>query len=194
MQATGPVRELNLAKDQKYKVIQWESNSQATSFQPTSLTITPREAPVPVFSNVCSVSSDVFVFIGVCFSVSSDLLLDFPSYPHKHDKALWNFIVTIPAGWPHYLSFLKPLMASDSSSSFYHLWPGVFHIPLQIRKAQPRWWKKRINEQTQTWFNSKRKRWGVCDTFCAFCELTRARTRAKTLTKRLAMLTSFRIG
>ena len=29
----------------------------------------------------------------------------------------------------------------------------------------------------------------VCDTFCAFCELTRACTRAKTLTKPLAMLT-----
>ena len=29
----------------------------------------------------------------------------------------------------------------------------------------------------------------VCDTFCAFCELTRACTRAKTLTKPLGMLT-----
>ena len=47
--------------------------------------------------------------------------------------------------WPtHYLSFLKPLMARDSSSCFSHLWPGVFHISLQGR---------------------------VCDTICEFCEL-----------------------
>ena len=35
---------------------------------------------------------------------------------------------------------------------------------------------------------SERKR-EVCDIFCAFCELTRACTRAKSLTKPLAMLT-----
>ena len=75
-----------------------------------------------------------------------------------------------PAGRPHNLSFLQPLMASDSSSGFSHLCPRVFHIPLQIRKAQPRGWKKRTNEQTLTWVSSKRKKWGSqCDTFCSFC-------------------------
>ena len=34
----------------------------------------------------------------------------------------------------------------------------------------------------------------LCDTFCAFCELTRACTRAKILTKPLAMLTFSRVG
>ena len=60
----------------------------------------------------------------------------------------------IPAGRPHYLNFRKSLMASDSSSGFSHLWPGVFHISLRILKAQPREWKKRINEQTWTCFFS----------------------------------------
>ena len=45
-------------------------------------------------------------------------------------------VVPIPTGQPHYLSFLKPLMASDSSDGFSHLWPGVFLIPLQICKTQ----------------------------------------------------------
>ena len=54
-------------------------------------------------------------------------------------------------------------MASDSSSS---LRPGVLHISLQIRKAQPRGWKKRTNEQTRTWVSSKRKKGEVYLTLC----------------------------
>ena len=90
----------------------------------------------------------------------------------------FNTYVPIPAGPPHYLNILKPLMASDSSSGFSHLWPGVFHISLQIRKAQSRGWKKRTNEQTQTWVSSKRKKWGsLCETFCTFCVSVSKRER-----------------
>ena len=55
-------------------------------------------------------------------------------------------------------------MASDSSSGFSYLRPGVLHISLQILKTQPRVGKKRTNEQTRTWVSSKRKEGGVCDT------------------------------
>ena len=48
-------------------------------------------------------------------------------------------VVTVSlASQPYYLSSLKPLMASDLSHGFSHLRPGVFHISLQIRKAQLR--------------------------------------------------------
>ena len=99
------------------------------------------------------------------------------------------FCSNTPQDDPHYLSFLKPFIASDSSSAFLICGQGLFQISLQIRKAQPRGWRKRTNEQTQTWVNSKRKSGGICDTFCAFCELTGACTRVKTLTNPLAMLT-----
>ena len=54
-------------------------------------------------------------------------------------------------------------MASDSSSG---LWPGVSHISLQIRKAQPRGGRKRSNERTRTWVSSKRKKGSLWH--CAF--------------------------
>ena len=86
------------------------------------------------------------------------------------------------------------------SASLNHSWP-VIHLvvfiisgrgisySLQIRKVQRRGWKKRTNEQTRSWVSSKHKRGEVCNTFCAFCELKRACTWVKTLTKLLAMLT-----
>ena len=66
-------------------------------------------------------------------------LLDWLHYQAKETS------VPITTGRPHYLNSLKPLMASDSSSGFSPLWPRVFHISLQIRKAQP-WWGRK--EQT----------------------------------------------
>ena len=55
--------------------------------------------------------------------------------------------VTIPTVRPHYLSFLKPLMASDSSSGFSHLWPGVIlHSFTDTQRTTERVEKK--NKQT----------------------------------------------
>ena len=64
----------------------------------------------------------------------------------------------IPAGRPTISTSLNHSWPSESSSGFSHLLPGLFHIPLQIRKAQLRGWEKRTNEQTRTWVGSKCKR------------------------------------
>ncbi len=59
-------------------------------------------------------------------------------------EIIFNLVTSIPlnqpnCSWPW-----------ESSSGFSPLWPGVFYIPLQVRKAQLRGWKKRTNEQTRT--------------------------------------------
>ena len=84
------------------------------------------------------------------------------------------------------------------SASLNHSWPVIHLVAFLISdrgyltfftdKTQLRGWKKRTNKQTQAWVSSNHKR-EVYDTFCAFCELKRACTQAKTLTKPLAMLT-----
>ena len=91
----------------------------------------------------------------------------------------------IPAGQPHYLSLFKPLMASDSSSGFSHLLPHFF---TDTQSTTERVEEK--NKRTNTDLGQLQVQEGkVCDTFCASCEITRACTRAKTLTKPSAMLT-----
>ena len=56
--------------------------------------------------------------------------------PHRHSQRKWRIYiyVTIHAGRPYYLSFLKPIMASDSSSGFSHFWLGVSHILYRYAK------------------------------------------------------------
>ena len=39
-----------------------------------------------------------------------------------------------PPADPHYLNPLNYSWPLESSSGFSHLWPGVFHIPLQTQK------------------------------------------------------------
>ena len=76
------------------------------------------------------------------FSSNKGYFINLVELMSKYDSV---FGMLIPAGRPHYLSFLKPLIANDSSSVFSHLWPGVFHVSLQIRKVQPKGERK---EQT----------------------------------------------
>ena len=97
--------------------------------------------------------------------------------------------VPIPTSRPHYLSFLKPLMASDSSSGFFLIsGRGYFTFFTDTQSTTEKVEEK--NKRTNTdlvWLQAQESE--VCETFCAFCELTQACTRAKTLTKPLAMLT-----
>ena len=84
-------------------------------------------------------------------------------------------------------------MASDSSVGFSHFPPGAFYISLQIRKTQPRRWKKRTNEQTWTWVSSKRKKGEfyvtlLCISPC-ICRLSRTFILRETSTKPLGVLT-----
>ena len=76
----------------------------------------------------------------------------------------------------------KPLIIIWSSSGFSHLQPGVFHISLRSHKTTT-YTTERVerkeNKQTRTWFSSKHKKSKVCNTFLAFCELSRACIRAK---------------
>ena len=58
----------------------------------------------------------------------------------------------------HYLNQTNYSRPLEFSSGFSHLWLEVFHISLQIRKAQPRERKKRTSEQTRTWVSSKCQR------------------------------------
>ena len=62
-------------------------------------------------------------------------------------------------------------MASDSSSGFRL---RALHVYLQIRKTQPRGWRKRTNYQTRTWVSSKCKKGEVYMTrlwsFPCICE------------------------
>ena len=77
---------------------------------------------------------------------------------------LYNCDNTPPAD-PRYLNhpnFSKPL---ESSSGFSHLWPGVFHISIQICNSQPRGRMKKKNKQSWAWVSSKRRKVEVCDTF-----------------------------
>ena len=82
---------------------------------------------------------------------------------------------TPPAG-PPLSQPLKPLMTIRSSSGFSHLRPAVFPISLRTQNTT---YTRKENKQTRTWVSSKRKKGEVCDTFLAFCELSRACIRAK---------------
>ena len=81
-------------------------------------------------------------------------------------------------------------MASDLSCGFR---PGALHISLQIRKTQPKGWRKRTNEQTRAWVSSKRKKGEVYVThFCTspcICRLSWACVLRETSTKPLGILT-----
>ena len=59
---------------------------------------------------------------------------------------MWQYT----AGWPPLYQHPKPLMGIRSSSGFFYLRPGVFHISLRTHKTQhtqPRGWKKRTNNR-----------------------------------------------
>ena len=93
-----------------------------------------------------------------------------------------------PPADPHYLSFLKPLMASDSSRRFSHLRPEIYHFFFFTDTQKTiEGVEEKKNKQSRAWVSA---RGGSPWHFCASCELTRAFTRAKTLTKPLAILIS----
>ena len=97
---------------------------------------------------------------------------------------------------PQYLNFLKPNYSSPVIHLvfFSYLRPGVLYISLQIRKAQPKWWKKGTNKQTRTWVSSKRKRTELVTLLCSspcICRLSQTCILCETSTKPLGMLTHF---
>ena len=101
-------------------------------------------------------------------------------------------MVPIPAGRPRYRSFLKPLMAIRSDRLVVSLISdqGYFTFLYGHTKHNPESEKKKKQKTKNTaWVSSKRKKIRSLWHFCAFSELTRECTRAKTPTKPLAMLT-----
>ena len=90
---------------------------------------------------------------------------------------------------PHYLMFLKPLMAIDLSRSFSNLWPGVFHIPLPTHKIHNQE-RGRKEEQAITGLFQKQEG-RIADPFVHFVFLWAKRVLKRNFHKPLAMLTHF---
>ena len=95
---------------------------------------------------------------------------------------------------PDYISFLDPNYSWPviHLEVFSHFRSWASHISLQIRKIQPRGWKKRTNERTRTWVSSKRKKWGIYDTFVQLfvhLQANAGKYLHETSTKPLGMLT-----
>ena len=95
------------------------------------------------------------------------------------------------AGRPHYLSFLKPLMAIRSDRLVIYLRHYTFLYGHTNHNREDG--KKRTNKQNRAWASSKRKR-EVCDTFVQLSVPLYAIAGVylrETSTKPLGMLTYF---
>ena len=93
-----------------------------------------------------------------------------------------------PPADPHYLNQPSYAWPSESSSDFSSLAEGISPSFTDTQNATE--WVKEKEETNKHGFRlTPSARGEVCDIFCAFCELTRAFTRAKTLTKPLLRLT-----
>ena len=80
------------------------------------------------------------------------------------------FSLTIcPLSGPNYLNLLNQLIAIWSSSGFFHLRPGAFHIVLQTHKTQytqPKGWRKR--KTNKHWLGLASRREKFVTLLCGF--------------------------
>ena len=100
---------------------------------------------------------------------------------------MWQYT---PPTDPHNVNQPNYSWPSDSSSGFSHLWPGVFHISFTDTQSTTREGRRKEQTNKHGLGSAPSARGGKFVPFCVSCELTLACTRAKTLTKPLAILTS----
>ena len=89
---------------------------------------------------------------------------------------LGNVCDNTPPGDPHYLSFLNHSCASDHLviSLIYGQGYYTFLYGYTKHYIHNREFGRKENEQSWTWVSSKRKKGEICNTFLAFCALSRA--------------------
>ena len=144
------------------------------------LALTDCSSNLPAFSDWLVGVETVWLYIihnTYAFSFQFVIYSRCPLCLHRCTTCLWNlwrvcqrsicnsltgYLATVPIP----SADRPPLSQIRLSGGFSHLWPGPLHISLRTHKTQPRGWKKRTNEQTQTWFSSKRKKGNSVTLFC----------------------------